>query len=260
MMNWLNIYKHLLPRARAWRITVEKQLRQFFEGLTGLPDDVDAFMLGIMLDLWPSSTTALNEWLAQFNIVATGDEATDRLALTAAWRLNEYQSPRKIQDTIQAAGFDVYIHEWWQQPVVGSPEPKNPFAYLAAFQEGIVSLAGSDAMLAGAETALSGQLGFVPIGNSLVSCDDINMFCDDPIALCDNRIEPEGFALVNKTDRLETYVIPPDDSRWPYFLYFGGETFPDVAQVPVARKNEFETLLLKICPAQQWLGLLVQYV
>lgn len=259
-MNWLNIFKHLLPRSRAWRITVEKRLRQFFEGLTGLPDDVDKFFLGIMLDLWPSSTTAVNEWLKQFNLTPSGDLAQDRQTLSAAWLLNEYQSPRQIQDTLQAAGFDVYLHEWWQQPVVGSPVPKNPFAFLSSQVEGVTALAGSDQMLAGSQNAVAGFLSIVPTGKSLVACDDTDVVCDDSIALCDNFIVPLGVPLVNKTGRLPLVEIPADAQYWPFFLYIGAETFPNRAQVPLARKNEFETLLLRISPCQQWLGLLVEYV
>ena len=35
-MTFLRVFKHLLPNARAWRITVDKKLRQFFEGLSGV--------------------------------------------------------------------------------------------------------------------------------------------------------------------------------------------------------------------------------
>jgi hypothetical protein len=58
---------------------------------------------------------------------------------------------------------------------------------------------------------------------------------------------------------LKQYQIPADATKYPYFLYIGGQTFPDHANVPQSRRNEFETLCLKICPAQQWLGILVDY-
>jgi hypothetical protein len=55
------------------------------------------------------------------------------------------------------------------------------------------------------------------------------------------------------------YLIPNNASTFPYYLYIGGETFPDQASVLASRQNEFEALCLKICPAQLWLGILVIY-
>ena len=56
------------------------------------------------------------------------------------------------------------------------------------------------------------------------------------------------------------YFIPSDTDKWHYFLYIGGQVFGDQAQVDPKRKDEFEALCLKICPAQQWLGIIVEYV
>jgi hypothetical protein len=39
----------------------------------------------------------------------------------------------------------------------------------------------------------------------------------------------------------------------------GGETYPNLAQVAANRRDEFEDLLLKLCPAQLWIGVLVGY-
>ena len=50
------------------------------------------------------------------------------------------------------------------------------------------------------------------------------------------------------------------EAQWPFFLYIGSSTFPNLAQVPLARRDEFEELCLQICPAQHWLGMLVEYV
>ena len=33
-MLFLRVFQHLLPNAKAWRITAAKQLREFFQGLT----------------------------------------------------------------------------------------------------------------------------------------------------------------------------------------------------------------------------------
>ena len=35
---------------------------------------------------------------------------------------------------------------------------------------------------------------------------------------------------------------------------------PEATSEPIIIKDEFETLCLKLCPAQQWLGILVEYI
>ncbi len=76
------------------------------------------------------------------------------------------------------------------------------------------------------------------------------MQCGEPAALCGDGV---------LTVQFKKYTIPTDPKKWPYFLYIGGENFPDLAQVDPSRRDEFEDLCLKISPAQQWLGILVSY-
>ena len=270
---FLRIFKHLLPNARAWRLTVDKQLRQFFEGLTTpLGDDIKLFFDLIWRDTDPQQTREISAYEKQFGLRDTGiteQERRDRLAAT--WRYLGGQDPRFIQDTLQANGFDVYVHEWWEpgtEAVVGVKScttPRSPLLYL--------------------------RREFTNI-DLLVECGEANVECGEIFAECGNRLEPSGYPLVNKilqtTPDLITLcgeaiiqcgeieascgdyvtfhnscvesIVPLDPAKWPYFLYIGGETFGDLAQVDPKRKDEFETLCLKICPTQQWLGILVEYV
>ena len=85
------------------------------------------------------------------------------------------------------------------------------------------------------------------------------MLCQEPIALCGNFFS-DADVLVNKTDKEAGFTVPTDPATWPFFLYVGAATFPNKADVPLVRKDEFETLLLKICPCQQWIGLRINYV
>ena len=75
----------------------------------------------------------------------------------------------------------------------------------------------------------------------------------------DEDAQDGGLQTTESTYKLKQYVIPTDSSNYPYFLYIGGQTFPNHAVVDSSRKNEFETLCLKICPCQQWLGILVTF-
>lgn len=275
MTNWLDVFKSLLPNARAWRLTIDKTLRRFFEGLTVVDSDVEAFYDDIYNDLRPQYTRELDQWEDQFGLPASASlsEQERRDRLDAAWKALGGQSPRYIQDVLQAAGFDVYVHEWWEpsveHPTGGSvngdvtPIARDPFEYL---WDGV-----SDRQ-------------FIGDGHDF-ACDGCDVFFDNA------QLDPPGYALVNKIVTpvllsvgaghelafaggdamfagslfpgggitLKQYQIPTDPSKYPYFLYIGGETFPDVASVDAGRRNEFEALCLKICPTEQWLGMLITY-
>ena len=80
----------------------------------------------------------------------------------------------------------------------------------------------------------------------------------DPLMEDGGEFAMDGGALEITTG--ETPVIPVDPATWPYFLYIGGEVFPTQANISNIRREEFETLVLKICPTQLWLGMLITYV
>lgn len=271
-MTFLRVFKHLLPNARAWRITVDKKLRQFFEGLSGAGSDVKTFFDGVWLDIFPEITREIGAWEQQFGLRDTGiTEQQRRDRLDATWKALGGQDPRYIQDTLQANGFDVYVHEWWEpgtEPAPGVKQcvtPRNPLMWLRREFTGV---------------------------SILVECGEALSQCGEAFAEAGNSLEPRGYPLVNKifetvpdvlplcggaiaeagepealcgnyfefTEKLRDYIVPNDPAKWPYFLYIGGETFGDIAQIDPKRRDEFEALCLKICPTQQWLGILAEYV
>ncbi len=227
-MSFFRMIQHLLPRAAAWRTTAAKTLRNFFEGLSGAPEDFRGFIDDVYGDVFPETTRELAQWEEQFGIVANPVEATRRLNLAAEWAAGGGQSPRYIQDVLQTAGFDVYVHEW---PASGPPWfPRDPRDY-------------TDLPLIGT-----------------VQCGEVLAQCGEATALCNGLLANDPGYIVN--DDLSGNAPPPvpdDPARWPYFLYVGGETFPDTATIPVERKAEFRRLVLKLKPTQQWLVLLVEY-
>lgn len=284
-------YERLLPKARAfffWQST--SQLRQFFEGLSGLPDDVRAFFDSMWTTTQPAETGELTAWEKQFGLPESGlSEADRRTRLDAAWSALGGQSPRYLQDTLQANGFNVYVHEWWQTPATEPPIARDPRTYLS----------DSD----GAEFVW--QCGQLDAGsNPIALCgeDGSNLSAPFDVPLvCGQTNDPVGYVLVNKirtsetivigcsalSDQLECsdrgvfedpiqnfaycgqprsvtfgdfgYSISDDSDQWRYFIYYGGETFPDQAAVDPLRRNEFEDLVLKLSPGQLWLGILVDY-
>lgn len=250
MSLYLRQIKHLLPTGRAWRLTADKTLRRFFEGLASVSSEARDFVDGANRDLWPGTTRELEAWESQFAIdpgSLTDQERRDRLA--AAWKATGGQSPRYIQDTIQGAGFSLFVHEWW-----GGDD-------ILALSDGS-TLALSD----GYDLAVSGGVAnpLTLLGNNLetgVTCGEPDSQCGEPEAQAGNIITGAGYALDNKRLRDDPAAVPLVPSEtWPYFLYIGAETWPNVAQVPAARKAELEELCLQIRPAHMWLGMLVEYV
>lgn len=270
-MIFLRIFKHLLPNARAWRITVDKKLRQFFEGLSGVGGDVKTFFDGIWLDIFPETTRDLDSWEQQFGLRDTGiTEQERRDRLNATWKALGGQDPRYIQDTLRGAGFDVYVYEWWQpgtEPAPGIKQcvtPRNPLMWIRREFTGVALLVecGEPDALCGESFAEAGNslspLGYPLVNKVFVTQPDILPLCGEAVAeageseaLCGNYYQFR--------ETLREYIVPTDPAKWPFFLYIGGQTFGTLAQVDPKRRDEFEALCLKICPAQLWLAILVEY-
>ena len=153
-----SLFKRLLPNGRAWAIIAEKRLRQFFDGLSaGVSDPVVKEFDDRFNDLDPQLTTQLAQWEGQFALPNTGiTEQERRDRLQAAWSAVGGQSPRYVQDTLQAAGFDVYLHEWWesggaQQPAgdsftnLGAQFGSSPVGVACSSDGGIVFVVDSNA-------------------------------------------------------------------------------------------------------------------
>lgn len=264
-MTFLRIFKHLLPNARAWRITVDKKLRQFFDGLSGAGNSVKLFFDNVWLDIFPQTTRELDDWETQWGLRDTGlTEQERRDRLDATWKALGGQDPRYIQDTLQANGFDVYVHEWWE-PDTNPPVVRNPLLHIrrGSGLPSFVVECGMPLAQCGEPSAEAGA-GIGPTGYPLVN--KIFITAPDILPLCGEAIaeagEPDALCgnYFQFRFELREYIVPADPNTWPYFLYIGGETFGDLAQVDPKRKDEFEALCLKICPAQQWLGIIVEFV
>lgn len=228
---FLRIIKHLLPNAKAWRLVTDKTLRQFFEGLSGVGADVREFIDLVWADIDPQQTRQLELWEEQFglsNTPLTEQQRRDRVE--AAWAEVGGQDPRYIQDTLQAAGFDVYVHEWWE-PATNPPVARNPLLVIGT----------------------PGSVVYV------VGCNETLAFCGEVEAEAGNTANPLGYLLINKTPDRQNEPVPALAAEWPYMFYIGGQTYGTQATVDAARRDEFEALCLKICPTQLWLGVMVTF-
>lgn len=270
-MTFFRVLRHLLPRARAWRLTVDNQLREFFEGLGAASGDPRAFFDLVWLDIFPASTRALPEWEQQFGLRDVGlTEQERRDRLDGEWKATGGQSPGYIQDVLRGAGFDVYVHDWWQpgtEPAVGvgaAATPRNPLLYLERGAPGFKSLVecGMPQAQCGEDFAQAGNV-LVPVGyplvNKVVQTEaDILVLCGERGIECGaaNAVSGGYDGFVNRT---KTYIVPTSKDSWAHFVYIGGETFGDQATISEPRRDEFENLCLKICPSQLWIGVIVKY-
>lgn len=265
------VFQHVLPSARAWRLTIDKPLRRLIAGLGDASQSVREHFNRVFADIFPQTTRSLDEWEDQFGLPRSGlteQQRRDRVAAT--WRSVGAQDPAYVQATLRGAGFDVYVHEWWEpgtEPAVGvhaCATPRNPLTWLRREFTGVTLTVdcGEPLALCGETFAEAGN-SLEPRGYPLVnkiyeSTPDLLTLCGEALAEC-GEVEASCGNYVAYREDLRDYIVPRDPAKWPYFLYIGGETFGDIARVDPRRKDEFEALCLKISPAQQWLGILVEY-
>lgn len=235
---FFRIIQHLWPISHAFDLTdQDKQFTEFNQALTVIGGEVKTFADDVYGDLFPQTTRELDAWETQwnlpFNSALSEQERRDRIA--NAWSSLGGQSPRYIQDTIQGAGFtNVFLHEWWELPAGSPPVARNPN----------VILQNNDDLLVNIIT--------FTVKDFITGLDEAIMECGETPAQLGQYTQ----FIFSEVE----YEIPSDPELFPYFLYFGDETFPNRTTVPADREAEFKQLLLKICPAQQWLGLLIDYV
>lgn len=229
-MGLLRTLEHLLPTGAPFKLLAKKSLTKFFAGLAPAGEDVQAAADLAYLDLFPDTTRELQEWEQQFGLSPAEDasEAQRRLLLAAEWKSTGGQSAEYIEGVLQTAGFNVYVHEWWasENPYV----PRDPRDHVPPF-----------------------SIGTVQCGSSIAICGHRKALCNDfPTR------DPMYWATLTLSSAAPP-PIPADPSKWPFFLYIGGKEFPETAEIPESRKAEFQRLVQKLKPTQQWIVVLVDY-
>lgn len=281
MSTFLRVFSHLLPRGQTWSLTINRTLRKFFAGLAAPFDSTDptysprAFADAVFSDIFPSTTRQLPKWLFQFGLERGANDAADVLQLQAAWQAQGGQSPKYLQDTLQSAGFPLYVHEWW------TDDP--PFKQVCAHDT--LAQAGEPLALASSRSyrrfvrdprnyttqpvtgsvqasALSDQ----PQCSAFTDQPQANAFLvNNPGYLVNLDLSPSAPPAI-RDDTYDTGKRKDQSAwdwfpkTWPYFIYLGGATFPAHVSVPASRRAELERLVLKLRPTHQWVVMLVDYV
>jgi hypothetical protein len=232
-------FKHLLPRALAWRTTIDTTLRRYLEGLAAFALEVRTFIDLVYLDLFPPTTRELAAWEKQFALSSGGPELDRRSKLEGAWKLNGGQSPDYLQRALHEAGFtSVFVYDWWFYDPPGVRNTRDPRDFVT-----------------------QPLIGFY-------QCEVSNQWeCWDPPpgqplgAHCDGTLINSMSYLVNlDLTRRAPPPVPDDPDSWPYFMYLAGETFDDVASVPSSRLAELRELILRLRPAHLWIVMRVEGV
>lgn len=262
-MQWFNVFQHLLPRSRAWALKPNTVLRQLISGFTTMPEDIKREFDRTWLDIFPATTRALGAWEQQWALPGSQlTEAQRRSRLEAVWKAQGGQSPHYIQNTLQAAGFNVFVFDWWEE---GSDPPVaiNPLLWVHG-DRGIVSGVdcGEELAACGEDFAQCGNFinlpGYLLVNRVQGSREDFTACCGDPTMECG-----EAEALCGEYSQFIfdyiKYDVPIEAVAWRYMYYIGGEVFGDLAIVSAIRKLEFETLVLKLVPEQLWGGLFIKY-
>ena len=273
MIKLFETYKHVLPRARAWSITINKNLRRFIDGLSQSADDLKLYFDLIYLDLFPETTRELESWEYQFNLNQTGNlsEAERRERLASVWKFIGGQSPHYLQTSLQDYGFNLYVFDWWvpgTEPAIGTDDPaatpRNPRELLDTnYRQNASELqCGEPLAMCGEPQAEAGNFvgypGYVLINKDssarpkyVALCGEAIMHAGETQALCGSFFSYNS-EIVNPP-------IPTDPAYWPYFCYVGAETFSEAADVPASRRDELEDLLISLMPGHLWIGIFVNY-
>ena len=233
-MSFFRLIQHLLPNSKSWRLTASKTLQKFFHGLAAaLGNPVKQHIDHVWLDIFPRHTERLEEWENQWGLlntsVLTEQERRDRL--TGIWRALGGQSPKYIQDSLHDAGFDVYVHEYWDSKL---DEIRNPSNYL--------------------------NNGVTPYQYITVcKLEDPTVCRSIPYSAACGEIKGHMGQLLINLPTKKAYDITKIVTNWEYIFYIGGKNFGDIAEVSIGRRDEFETLCLKLRPMQHFIGLIVRY-
>lgn len=223
-MNFLNIFKHLLPTGRAFRLTIEKNFRRFFQALATTPEEFRSFIDDIFSDIDPQKTTTLDLWENQFGLidsVLSDQQRRDRL--DAEWKATGGQSNAYIQSVLRSNGFDVTIHDWWEtRPAIGDntcTTPRNPTLVLQSDNTDIQyrwTLGDPEATLGNTPVTLGATVN--PIGYPLVNkiTETVITFSNtlgNPAITCGNPVATLGGGVSSFQDVQKTYTVPTDPAK-----------------------------------------------
>ena len=152
-----------------------------------------------------------------------------------------------LEGELQKVGFNVFVHENRFDDGSGGYETFDP----GEFQAGAEQLGISELGIAELGGALEGS-DYTIVANHIIEDKDSNFFLSilggEELGISELGIAELGGGSLSRQDQLKAT------------FFIGSESFPNKADVPLLRKNEFRELILKIKPAQTVGFLYINYI
>lgn len=262
---FFNLFKYLLPKSKAFNLTLQKWITKFFEGLSALPDDFRIYIDNVWFDIFPSTTRSIELWENQFGLrMPPSNDSQRRNNLDIAWKLKGGQSASYLQDILQDAGFDVQVHE------------NNPKIDPDIFISGdFVCFCGGTNSVCGNNDAFCGKTGGYLLVNGFIpdASDLRDYLCTCGFDGFDNITAGQSIAVCGYFEQYiinpKEYSVPDDSDYWDNIFFVGGDATRDpvthqlttieTVLVDVSRQYELEKIILKIKPVNTWAGMLIDY-
>lgn len=259
-----DVLNALMPDGPIWEPIAGNDFDNLLEGIAANTENVRARIAQLRDLRNPNKTTILSDLEKEYGIIpVSGATTAQRRQRLAATMFNRGELPTYdlLEQKLQAAGFDVYVHE--NSPAV---DPAGFIERSFQMTAGETLPGGNDSQC-GEPEAYCGSIGGYLLVNGQINDQSPNysILCDEPLAQCG-----ESLAYAGQYDGITLtpieYDIPAAAGYWPLIFFVGGEatrnalgeiTGIDIAPIPAEREFEFKRIILKYKPMFSWAGLIV---
>lgn len=233
-----NLTKQLFPKGRAFLIPKDTYLEQLYDGIIASENDLYSDILSTLYVILPDNDNFTEEdatrWEERLGLITNSSVSLADRKLAIIRKINHpgtipaRQSWDYLQDQLQAAGFDVYVHENIFSDGMGGFETRSPADLWGTSVTGI----------AVHSTLTEHGVGVHGGANS-------GVVHENTVA---NYIDED----------LDQFFDVGDNLRNTFYITSEYVEFP--ADVELIRKNEFRQLILRLKPVQTIAFLYINYV
>ncbi|MCK5127588.1 MAG: hypothetical protein KAR42_15130 [candidate division Zixibacteria bacterium] len=242
-------------------------LDKLLDGISDNQIPIQEFLAQLAYTRIPGKTPILDDADKEWGLIPNPDLSEDerRARLLSAKTSNKNEGTDTfIQEKLRLAGFDVYVHR--------NNPPINPALFLS--DDFLVVCGGSEDATCGEADAVCGSGGaggdLIVNGDLYVNSLDYLVMCGGEGAICGVADAVCGATSGDINRQLVTYTLPTDSGYWPLVFFVGGLATRDpitdeltsieFAEIPVSRRDEIVSLIVKYKPAHSWCGILIELV
>lgn len=258
----------LFPKGSIWNIKSDGDMDKLIEALAENDDRLSEDLCCLCAIRDPFLTPLLSDLEKEYGIqtdLNLSEEDRRMQLATVVYKGDNGGSKDDLQTALQAAGFDVQVHE--NSPAVDPDIFLNSIPFMVA--GGDNAFAGFFPVNPGEYTSIAGKTGGDLLVNGAVfeQRPDYTSVADE-----DNMVAGNGSAQAGRfTELIQeeiVYPIPDDPASWPFFFFVGGDATRDgsgaltaieTADVPRSRQVAFERIILRYKPIHSWAGLIINY-